>query len=210
MPPRPAKVPNGIGWLRQPVDRFDRAIGQHQIERRYRLREDRRVDRAAMHIHRRHASEAEEATGRDCFQHEIVLRQEGVQLVLSNARVHRDLHPTRAQQNALVAIRSQVFVARHIHEVRRGLLWRRVTVVIDHQRRLRMTLPGDSDLHAPGLCLNKHGLQFREVGWHEVVLHAIGRAVQKVPAPVFPGRRRGGGDDCVCTVRHCGIPCAPG
>ena len=67
------------------------AVGKQEIERRHGLREDWRVHRPAVYVDRRHSAQAEEAPGRDRCQHQVVLGQERVQLVLADAGVHRDL-----------------------------------------------------------------------------------------------------------------------
>jgi hypothetical protein len=98
-----------------------------------------------------------------------------VQLVLANAGVHRDLACTRPKHDVLVPSRSEIPVARHLHQKRLGRTRRRVAVVADDQRRLRMPLPGDAQRRARGLCrCGKYRPQFGKVGPHEIVIAAIG------------------------------------
>ena len=70
------------------------------------------------------------------IQHQVVLGQKRVEIVLSGAWVHRDLVWSGSQNHKILAARSQIRIARHVHQIACGQ-WRHcTTIVIDNQRRL--------------------------------------------------------------------------
>src|SRR5215469_15139829 len=109
------------------------AVGAQDRERGYSLGENRRVHRGAVNVDRGHTADAEETTGRYRIQHEVLLSEKRVKFVLSDAWIHGDLVGSGSQNHGVLAVRSQIRIARHVHQISRWQRWHRATIVICDQ-----------------------------------------------------------------------------